>query len=62
MTVFQFYFGDIYISYRLFLLKGRGYSGMFWKLKNLKVDVFVSIINISEVLVAHINRMIKFQS
>ena len=51
----------IYISYVLFLLKGRGSLGMFWKLKNLKGDVFIGVIKISEASVTHINWRIKFQ-
>ena len=52
----------ISISYGLFLLKDRGYLEYFRNLKKVKADIFVSMINILELLVAHINGMIKFQS
>ena len=44
----------IRISYGVFLLKGLGYLGMFWKPKSVQADVFMGVIKISEVLVAHI--------
>ena len=50
----------IYISYGVFLLKGWGYSRMFWK-PEMKADVFVGVIKILEILVAHNNGTIKFQ-